>query len=256
MEKSKLIYPDNETNLQQRLNDLFTEWFEHITRSPLPDNKTQDDLVIDGFYPHYTNQKSKVLFIGREGLDISGENYIDVLYRAYTIDNTIGDKSLNQAQFHALMLYITYGLNNNYCSWEDIPSASEIAKNFTTEHGVSFAFMNISKFSNDSGNWQADWNLINGFIDASSNGSSNYFSRQIELLHPDIILTMNLESLLNSLGQLDPISYGKDVSAYKLHTAEKEYLLIDMFHFSAVKSQKDCFYSPLLSALYKYQNNL
>lgn len=252
MQISKLHYPKNETVIQNELNTVFTEWHSYAQIKSLPNKRTPDDMVLDGFYPYYSKQNCKVLFVGRESLGLTGDNYIDLLHHMYTSEKAIGDKTLNQHRFHALMFYITYGLNNDCCDWKDIPMATEIADSFATEKGISFAFMNLSKFSNDSNDWRADWPLIDGFVEAFRDSPINYFAKQIDTLCPDIILTMNLESRLKALGEISVIEYGNTASYFTLRTSNKEYLLIDLFHFSASKSQENCYYEPILQGIKKY----
>jgi hypothetical protein len=252
MQTSKLHYPENESVIQNELNSVFREWSSAIGKS-FPNERTSDDMVLDGFYPYYSKQKCKILFVGRESLGLTGDNYIDLLHHLYTSEKAIGDKTLNQHRFHALMFYITYGLNNDYCDWNDIPMATEIADTFATEQGISFAFMNLSKLSNDSTDWQADWNLIDGFVEAFNDSPINYFAKQIDTICPDIILTMNLESRLKALGEINVIEYGECASYYTLQTTDKEYLLIDLYHFSAIKPQQSCYYDPILQGIKKFK---
>lgn len=61
-------------------------------------------------------------------------------------------------------MYIAYGLIKNEKSYGDIPWANTIADTFGTDEGISFAFINISKFSNESKNWQSDYDLISKFL--------------------------------------------------------------------------------------------
>ena len=62
------------------------------------------------------------------------------------------------------MLYLAYGIMNNFPSWNNVPKASEIAKNFATTSGISFAFMNISKTSNKSESYKRNSANINQSI--------------------------------------------------------------------------------------------
>ncbi|MGI2002339.1 hypothetical protein [Shewanella frigidimarina] len=252
MIKSQLQYSDSDTLMQHNLNIVFQDLYSYTKNMTFAYNRTRKDIVFDGFFPYYSNQKCKVLFIGRESLGLTGENYIDLMHHAYTQDKKIGNKTLNQHQFHALMMHISYGLNNDCCDWSSIPEATKIADSFATDNGISFAFMNLSKLSNESDDWKADWQLIDSFTDALNSSPENYFSKQIDAVNPDIILTMNLESRLKILGNFDVIEYGGNASYYYLQTKTKKYLVIDLFHFSAVKDSKSCFYEPVLNGIKKY----
>jgi hypothetical protein len=73
-------------------------------------------------------------------------------------------------------------------------------------------------------------------------------------MYPDIILTMNLEKKLKTLGNLSVIKYGEAASYYTLSVSNKEYFLIDLYHFSARnKSDQDCFYEPVLKGINEFQ---
>lgn len=250
---SKIKYPNSENQLLNNLNNLFENWLLYSNKVCFPYERTYSDMVLDGFYPYYTQQHCKILFIGRESLGLTGENYIDLMHYLYTSKQLIGEKTLNQNRFHSLMLRIAYGLNNDNCDWDKIPMATEIADSFATKDGVSFAFMNLSKLSNESDNWQVDWTLVDGFVDAFKNSTVNFFSQQIDVICPDIILTMNLESRLKALGEVTSLEYGENASYYTLKTKNKEYLLVDLYHFSSTKSQKNCFYNPIIEGLLKFK---
>ena len=143
---STLKFPKEEQGLNSALNDLFKEWVNEAKNKILPENYSADDLVFEGFYPYYQSQSKKILFIGRESLSISGYNYIDTLYQHYK-DHHIGNTHINQHVMHRRLLKIAYGLINGCQSYGSIPDADLIADNFGTTNGISFSFMNISKFS-------------------------------------------------------------------------------------------------------------
>jgi len=247
MSYSQLNFPEQDTSTQSALNELFSQLIEFTKDKSFPHNRTSKDIVLDGIYPNYTSQKVKILFIGRESLGLAGENYIDLMHHAYKIDKRVGSKTINQHSFHRLKLSIAYGLNHECCSWEDIPPASEIADTFGEDNGVSFAFMNLSKLSNESEDWQVDWELVDGYLDVLKESPINFFSQQIDILNPDIILTMNIEGRLNALGELSPVKFEGNASHYNLITDKSSYPLIDLYHFSAIgKSPKECFYDPIL----------
>lgn len=248
MNLTKLNFPDSEHAQLATLNNLFTNWHNDATQISFDNNRTADDIVFDGFFPYFSAQICKVLFIGRESLGLTGDHYLDLMHSCYKTGR-LGDKTLNQSQFHALMLRITYGLNHNCCPWDEIPAANEIAKTFATADGMSFAFMNLSKFSNDSDHYQADWTLIDSFTKNFANQKENYFNKQIEIINPDIIVTMNLEQRLKVLGELSALEFTPNAGYFKLKCADRNILLMDLHHFSAVKPHEDTFYSPILNGL-------
>ncbi len=251
MNLTTLRFPDFEKEQLSTLNKLFSTWYKTALHCSLDNNRTADDIVFDGFYPYFSLQPCKVLFIGRESLGLTGEHYLDLMYSCYK-EGRVGHKSLNQSQFHALMLRIAYGVNSDCCAWSEIPSANKIAQNFATEGGISFAFMNLSKFSNESAEYKADWDLIDSFVKTSTNKNENYFNKQIEIINPDIIVTMNLEHRLKILGELSSLEFTPNAAYFRLKCADRYILLMDLHHFSAVKSREETFYSPILNGIKKY----
>ncbi|WP_133013128.1 hypothetical protein [Marinomonas flavescens] len=252
MNPTKLNFPTCEKSQLDELNTLFKQWYASAKNKKFIKEKSSEDLVFDGFYPFFSKQKVKVLFIGRESLGLTGDHYLDMLHWLYKSGENIGKKSLNQSQFHALKLKVSYGLNNGSCPWEEIPSAESISQSFAEENGVSFAFMNLSKLSNDSESWKADWELIDSFTDEFKDEDINFFNKEIEIINPDVIITMNLEGRLANLGELEVLEYGSDVSCFKLTCGSKQILLMDTYHFSAVKKQQDTFYTPIIESFKKY----
>ncbi|MGM9833093.1 MAG: hypothetical protein ACI31A_05330 [Candidatus Limisoma sp.] len=251
-----LQYPEFEHKLLSEIEKLNDRWKKHLV-SITGKEEYVEIFVTDGFYPYYTNQKVKVLFIGKEALEIGGANYQQLLYSAY-LENQIGSKTLNAHRFHSTMLYIAYALEKMEYDWHCIPYAKDFIEDFARENGISFAFMNISKFSNESGEWCADKRLIQEFIDLSLKSNENFFGSEIDLLHPDIIIGMNFGDLKNCLGTFSEIQgfYGDnwDVSVYHLTTQSgKEYLYFDTWHFSSPrKSPERDIFNPLMDALRAY----
>ena len=86
------------------------------------------------------------------------------------------------------MFYITYGVNNGFPAYSDVPYATELAETFATRDGISFAFMNLSKISNEEKSWQTKW----GRVDASlkvSEASVCLEEREVEILRPDVVIS-------------------------------------------------------------------
>lgn len=248
-----LNYPEEEQDLKLEIEKLNERWKNHLV-SITGEENISELFVTDGFYPYYTNQKIRVLFIGREALEIAGSNYQELLYEAY-LENRIGSKTLNAHRFHSTMIYISYALENKEYDWIKIPYADKIITEFARKDGFSFAFMNLSKFSNESGGWAADNVLINNFIDLSITSKENFFGREIDLLKPDVIIGMNLGSMAECLGSFSDsqVYYGNndDVRVCSLKTQSgKEYLYFDTWHFSAPgKSPSRDIFLPLMEAL-------
>ena len=76
----KLDYPESERKLKFEIEKLNDRWKNHLV-SMTGEKSISEIFVSDGFYPYYTNQKVKVLFIGREALEIAGTNYQESLYK-------------------------------------------------------------------------------------------------------------------------------------------------------------------------------
>ncbi len=110
MSEKVLKYPDSELSLKEDIENLNGTWFDFLKKQFVDEScNTEKLFVSDGFYPYYTFQKKKILFIGREALEIGGCNYMEFLYEAYQ-EKQIGSLSLNRHKFHSTMLYLTYAI--------------------------------------------------------------------------------------------------------------------------------------------------
>ena len=206
-------------------------------------------MVADGFYPYYFAQKVRILFIGREARDISGCNYIDVLFPAYHEKKRIGNQPLNKSKFHYRMLCIAYGILKGMPAWKDIPYATEIGDGFGTADGISFAFMNVSKLSKETEGWTSDWGVINS-AHALSTQSRNFNQEEIAILEPHVIITMHLGDRIGSFGALTPIQSSNQTRSFWLEIGGHRALLIDTWHLSApYKNDLRDFYDPICDAV-------
>ncbi|OQC17722.1 MAG: hypothetical protein BWX72_00365 [Firmicutes bacterium ADurb.Bin080] len=252
---TNLYYPESEKEKLRQIKTLFKKWYKYFKGKKFVKNKTANKMVFDGFYPYYFSQKRKVLFIGIESYLIEYYNYISYAFDAYK-KNYIGDLHINRHSIHRRMIKIAYGLSNSFLEFQKIPKASEITEQFGTSNGVSFAFMNISKFSNESGGSKADWELIDSSIAASSNKGDNFILNEIDILEPDIVITMNLGKYdkLSVLGKMNEIFRSDEVYAFNFNTQSKNnILLLDTFHFSArSKADENDFYGPIVKVVKKY----
>ena len=224
------LYTQDEQILLIQLSNLFSNWHKTLQCNA---ETCSLEISYDGFYPGYLQQPTKLLFIGRENLELGDNNYLEVLYEAIK-DNVIGGKSLNRSRFHRRILYLTYALKYGIKDFRNgIPYADEISPLFGSD--ISYAFMNVSKFSNNSGYWAANWALISKFVELST-GPKNYIAEEIALLDPDIIITMNLAFYFDKIGTFSPVegehtlrSGGKP---YELILNQKRVLVLDVYHFS------------------------
>ena len=246
------VYPESEKVLLEKLLALFNESYDyakgiHFIKSEY----SYDDLLTDGFFPFYTKQKTKVLFIGWETYDFWDQNYIDYLYQNYK------SGKYNNKQFAYLMYYITYGILNGFPDWFSIPSLCDTKNSFATEDGLSFAFINLSKFNNETGSANADSVLINDFVKVFSNPEINLYERQIAILDPDIIISMNLEQNIEKLGKTACINYTcNNICVYEyIIQNNKKIPLFDTRHFSA-RGANDIYdyYLPIKEAYVKYKS--
>lgn len=245
-----LPYPEVEASKLDLLEALFRDWHRCFSDNQLTLEKHKaDDMVFDGFYPHYFEKKPRILFIGRESRRISGCHYIDVLFDAYRDSKYIGDQHLNANWFHKRMIYIAYGLLNGMPKWQDIPNADEIGDTFGEPNGLSFAFMNISKLSNESAKFQSDMPVIKTAHTLSTLGR-NFIREEVSILDPEIVVTMGLGGMLNELGQLTEIYKSHYSNCYWLDTGSRRSLLIDTYHFSYGKiCDIEGFYEPICEAI-------
>ncbi|MDR1388479.1 MAG: hypothetical protein LBJ31_00685 [Treponema sp.] len=215
-----------------------------------------DYFCSDGFFPYYTRQKTKILFIGREAVGLSGLDYIDVLYTAYK-QNNVGGKTVNAHATAARQFYLAYGiLHGGEIPCGEVPRASELAKTFGTAEGISFAFMELSKYSNDADDAgrRRDAGLMTRFLQDSHLEKRNFVQEELALLEPDIILTMNLwdagieQSLVESaLGKVCFIESPEPaISVNLLPINGRDVPLIDLWHFSSRKNTEKDFYNPVM----------
>ena len=257
---------------REELNKLFYAWKKAIASKPdilFEDGQKYHPLDYfnkDGFYPGYFSAKPRILFIGRESRNCSKCDRIKTKPKDWL-------EELRGNGFWRRILYLVYGIRENgECRFEDIPAANEILNEMIKNNDYGFAFMNISKYSNDSEKWEADTKLINCFLRDSELEKRNFIREEIELLEPNIIITANLWD--NKLGikneYLEMVFPTNDRSNYKFDDENdynaclqsftfngREIKLVDTYHFSApfVKSEKaddkKHFYDPVMKLLFK-----
>ncbi len=252
---SKLvIYPEDEKPRLRMLEDLFSKWNQHLAENA--SGFERHNIVFDGFYPYYFAKKQpKILFIGRDAYNMAGKNYIEEHYCHFR-EGKHGTGPLDDQVYHSRILCVAYGIIkgfSNLCfpDWHNIPKASEIGRReFASKDGISFAYMNLSKFDNANRTTNADWPLIDAFIEHSTNGDRNFLEAEINILEPDVIITMNLENRIASLGKRKLIRSDPNATCYWLNTDAHGCLLIDSWHFSAsCKGDITEIYEPIYEAI-------
>lgn len=246
----ELVFPENEQGRREELNELFSEWRSAMIEA-FPDDKRSlaEGFVWDGFYPYYFSQPLKILFVGKESLGLAGCDYLEEILNAYRVTKAIGSHHLNVHKFHSRLLYVAHGLLNGYPEWGSIPYADQIGETFATADGISFAFMNISKLSNQSKNWQADAGLMGASVGASRS-ARRFIQDEIALLAPDLVISMNLGPFLNDLGSRDCEVHGRNVDRCLLTSSNHKSVLLDAWHFSYLKvKDNEGIYLPICEAV-------
>jgi hypothetical protein len=263
-------YTQAEQNKINQLDELFDKWEDNIDEN-MKNNDFEGKrpfFVRDGLFPHFTDKKCKILFIGRESLSKS-ESDLTIIDK-YKINNPIDNenKTLNQDPYRRIPFYLSYALQHNSDNYENFPSASEIAeKAFTeNENSISFALMNVSKFSNDSEtSANVDKDLMMNFWFNSFNQNIDFFKEELKIIQPDIIITCDLgginywPNLLDEDYKTADITFEEDIlpingDVYEIHIDGISHVVpvIDSYRFSARKPIKKCFVEPLIRVAREY----
>lgn len=267
----KFKYTEYEKQKNKELDSLMKEWILELSKNTKPvkngDNKKKtptECFAKDGFFPGYFNQKRKVLFISRETRKIGGFDFRDTTKEYFEEDFK------NNNTFWRHILYIVHGIQTEgKKTFEEvqIKTALEILDEMYNKNDFGFATINISKYSNDDpNNWQTNVDLANRFLKDSNLDKTNFFQRELEILNPDIIITAKLwaSGLFNeeyldlclpktNFSKCKNVTYqGKSVAKYgKYNLNGHEVDFIDLHHFSAKKSDKYCYYNPVMKILFK-----
>ena len=254
--------PDEERDMILKLNDLANSW-----ESSLNIKVNEKKLFnMDGFYPFYTMQTCRILFVGREACWMSRRNYINSVCHCIQADDFNG-WTVNQYPFHKRQFYIAYGImrwckEGKFPEWDDVPYASEMAKKiFARREGknvvggltsISWAFINLSKLSNDTGDWRTDGNRYEPFV--NDNNNQERLKSQINILQPDIIIGANVPELTNILDYEAPDKTEPACYCYKAKGKFPPFL--NCFHFAAIKKDKECFYDAVKNVIGKHPDIL
>lgn len=247
-----------EKELIGRLNDLAARI---LGKKMSEEDKKHFNM--DGFYPYYTQQPLRILFVGREACWMSNMNYIETLLSDLK-EGKVGSWSLNQYPFHKRQFYMAYGIlsavhrNYLFSKWDEVPWADEMAKNiFAKESGnlnnselesMSWAFMNMSKISNDTGDWRTDDRRYRPYVDSHH----DEIKEEIRLLQPDLIIGANVYDLVTILGYNEE-ECDRDNSNCYFYSSAKDGVppFLNCYHFSAIKNDRKCFYEAVASVLSK-----
>lgn len=252
-------YPDYEHQLFEENQNLQAELKRSIQTVATNEEKKMidDDFVTDGFYPYYTDQKVKILFIGKESLGLEGLDYIEILMNSIKHNDPKGHGlcSNNKDPFHSKSLYIAYGVNHSCYDWNTIPWASDLGmKHFAVKGGISYAMVNFSKLSNPAENhWALDKNRFQTYCNLIKRTGINWYEEQIRLLNPDLIVSMNIECLISTFfGDQVIWKYNKHEDKEKkvsfgfLTVKGRNIPIVDTWHFSAPgKAFMNCYLNPI-----------
>ena len=199
---------------------------------------------------------------------MSGKNYIA------TVCTHIKDKwNVNSYPFHRRQFYIAYGILRFFGSnqgeryfpeWNDVPWASEMAhKIFAKLHGVaingldsiSWAFINLSKFSNETDNWQTDYSgRYLPFVNDDYNRCC--LKEQISILQPHLIIGSNAGELKDVLGYEDCDTTEKECFYYPPTPDGCFPPFLDCYHFAAIKGDENGFYIPVCKVIKKHESEI
>ena len=242
-------YPTDEIDLKKKVDELNSRW----------EKDCSDGFVSYGFYPYYTKQKYRILFIGRESRGLSGCDYIKALYE----NDYVKGSGVTNGHFHQRIFYLAYGILNDFPEYVDIPHSSEIASTDFVKGKLSFAFMNISSISNETGSWTTQW----GTYAKSEEEGLDYRREMIQILSPDIIISANCRWSVTKL--VDRYVLLEDsglITADQLFFLKKNCLSFDTYHWQATRATIDGsvvglrdephFYNPLRNSFRKFRHLL
>ncbi|MDR0552004.1 MAG: hypothetical protein LBG72_08330 [Spirochaetaceae bacterium] len=266
------VFPPSEQGKRRQIERLMADWKREVAPARVLyryDGKYYSGaeyFCADGFYPYYFSQKKRILFIAREAVELSGKDFILELLPHYHA-NEVGGKSVDAYPLHSRLMYLAYGiLHDGMIPYNKIPYASEIAATFGTADGISFAFMELSKYSNDNedASSHCDVELMSSFLRDSHLEKRNFIREELEILEPDIILAMNLsecglstallELALGQFTEIDWRSYTPNATVSAITINGKQTPFIELYHFASRKSTQTAFYDPVMQIITSYPN--
>jgi hypothetical protein len=246
-----------ETEKRKTLFALMEEWHESLA-----DKEYVEYFYTDGFFPNY--YKQKVLFVGREARWITsgGDNIVDGDYIGTALGWFKTGIKNNSAFWRHILNMVQLFKNDGRIEFDQLKSANDCAKEMVEKDDYGFAVMNISKYSNDTeGGGKADCDYINQFLEDTQLEKHNYFQDELKILDPKYIITANLWECGIDHKYLD-LCFGKikQLSAYPPESPEaklyemdldgKKIKLVDVYHFSSTKPDKESFFTPLKELLF------
>lgn len=242
-----ILYPNFENPLKKEIDFLMNEWKDYC-------GIRSDWFSSDGFYPYYTKQRYRILFVGRESRGLGGRDYITVLYNAYKgLDGKgqrIGGTPMNRLAFHRRLFFLAYGILNDFPDFYCISKSNILAKTFATEEGISFSFMEISKISNPSDDdSSSNWNNIRKSIKSATSDGRNFIRDEINLLSPNIIIGSGIYDLHEIIQHTNAERLDENVFLLK-NLSNKNVLYLPIYHFSA-RNVGDVYYYRVIKESFK-----
>jgi hypothetical protein len=253
-------YTPDELPKKYRLDCLMADWRKQIAPHRVlfrDDGKmypAESFFASDGFLPYYFRQSRKVLFIGRETRYIAGQDNIEVILKKCK-ENPGG---IGMEPVLRRMLLLAYGIQNGGMLPFEKINVQKLCALAATAKGFSFAFMELSKYSNENDDGgTADSELMSSFFEHSDLQKRNFVREELSLLDPDLVITMNLwdgkieSGLLRlALGDAPFIDCPHPGAARRTIVINGNAVpLIDLYHFSARKNDNADFYKPVMQII-------
>lgn len=256
-----LMFPKNEIEKRNQIDALMEEWKRTVMHN---------HFVRDGFYPYYWNQRIRLLVIGREGRglanrDYTDKDYIDVLLNDGYWKSIIGGRPINTLPFQRRLMKVVYGIVKWIPDFDKVPDAATIGQMVAKENGISFAWMNLSKESNnDDKNWQTNKKLFEKSFNEST--KAGLIGKEIALLSPHVIISMNegarvkeiLEKFTEVKPRENPSKWIKKMCTLQIPGSSSDAIWLDTYHFAAHNTRyikindADSFYNPICSEVSKF----
>lgn len=252
-----------ESNFNQMLKALLANPdFGNIVGAPnqSPQKLDLEDFVIrDGIYPGYTQQKFKVLFVGRDCHGLKGYDYSWT-----TWDNLKKQRQGGYKNFDRSIMAIGYVLSKGFGIDSITKVVSNIYKDITHNHkyeDLSFAFVNLSKIDNHKDCYKFRKKDAEFFVRVVG---KQLINEQIDIISPDLIIGLNLEdcnmNVFKEIFNCEPCNNSyKTFRLYKFETEKGD--VIDFIdskkHFSCFSKDAICsFLSEVISLKYTNPHSL
>jgi hypothetical protein len=261
------FFSGEEIQKRQQIVSLMSDWQDEIAHKYKnePDEEYWEGenplsyFIADGFFPGYYSQKTKVVFIERETrfMDEYGD-WVQHMIKSFKNNN-----NHNQKSFTRHLLYIVQGIKNDgRYKFENLEEANDYAKEIVDTNDYGFAFMNMSKYTNCTQSFKADYDFINQFLEDSNLENRNYFREEIEILSPDVIITGNLWNGGIEQKYLD-LCFGKvewekinndidsKVNVSNIVVNSKSVKILNAYHLADYSHKdKEDFYDPIMEIIF------